>query len=619
MKRILGILLLVLVLCGCAAPGQDETTAPLVTTLTSTEPTEPVGIYEPFSDLEVQTGSAVRYYIPDSSCYGIRMIGGDVLAFCGGETTSLVRYTGEMLYPIAGAQLDCRIEPDDRSFQISSNGITYYNPDSREVVFLDNDLKEVRRLKMAEDIVGMPVLSSNRMQVYYCTADAIRVFDTTTGLDKLLKGISYARQSVENVLLNDSVLCCSLEDEKGEGYTLFLSTKTGELLSQIPSGVEVTSSGTGFYAVVPEGIQQLLVFGGEELTTQVLTPVDPFALSWYQEGENGLVTATVTQEETVLDCYDLTSGQRTASVELPAGIHPQYVEVQPGTGNVLVMAYDDMADAPAILSWNRELTAVQDDTVYTTLRYTAENPDAAGLSECAALAQSIGQKYDLRILVGADAVACQPWDYTLEMEYQTYVIRRQLETLEEALAHFPEGFFSDLYGNTTLCIVRSIQGTAESGSVANAQGVQFWDGDNPYVALAAGDTLEGAFFHEMFHVLDSKILSETRVYYYWHNLNPDGCEYFEDYTSYLTADVSRYLQEEDRVFIDAYSMCYPKEDRARIMEYACQEGNEHYFQSQVMQSKLKMLCEGIRAAFGLKNYPDVLLWEQYLSEPLTSE
>ena len=120
----------------------------------------------------------------------------------------------------------------------------------------------------------------------------------------------------------------------------------------------------------------------------------------------------------------------------------------------------------------------------------------------------------------------------------------------------------------------------------------------------------------MFHIIDSKVLSVCRVYYHWENLNPEGCEYFSDYTSYLTEDVSQYLREEDRVFIDAYSMCYPREDRARIMEYACMEGNSHYFQSETMQNKLKTLCEGIRKAFGLENYQESLLWEQYLAQPL---
>jgi hypothetical protein len=618
MKRIFVLLMLLALLCGCGADQPEETAAPSV----STEPveiTEPAGIYVPSSDLETLTEGAVLCYVPDASCYGFRMMEEDVLAFCGKENTSLIRYSGEHMYPIAGAKLDCRLSPDDRSFQISSNGITYFNPDSREVVFLDRDLKEVRRLEMPEEMVGYPVLSANRMQVYYCTADAICVYDTTTELNKLLKTISYPRQSVVDVLLNDSVLCCSLEDEHGQEHTLFISTETGQLLSQTVAGMEVTASRETAYAKVPEGIQELLVFGRAGENSMVLTPAEISGENWYLPQSHGLVSADIRQEKTTLDYYDLDSGRRTASVDLPARISPRCVEIRQSDGCVLVMAYDSLSDSPVILSWQKNASPTGDATVYTGPRYTAKAPDVAGLKQCRELADLIGQKYGLRILVGADAVVHQPWDYTLEMEYQTPVIHRQLEVLAQVLSNFPEGFFGKLYGEPRISIVRSIRGNAESGSIHTAQGLQFWDGECAFVALAAGDTLPGAFYHEMFHVMDSKILSETRVYYYWHNLNPDGCEYFEDYTSYQQADVSRYLQDEDRAFIDAYSMCYPKEDRARIMEYACQEGNAHYFQSEIMQKKLELLCKGIQEAFGLKDYPDALLWEQYLNKPETDQ
>ena len=65
-----------------------------------------------------------------------------------------------------------------------------------------------------------------------------------------------------------------------------------------------------------------------------------------------------------------------------------------------------------------------------------------------------------------------------------------------------------------------------------------------------------------------------------------------------------------------YSMSFPKEDRARIMEYAMMPGNEAYFKSSTMQSKLKTVCKGIREAFGLKKYAEPLPWEQYLKKPL---
>ena len=52
------------------------------------------------------------------------------------------------------------------------------------------------------------------------------------------------------------------------------------------------------------------------------------------------------------------------------------------------------------------------------------------------------------------------------------------------------------------------------------------------------------------------------------------------------------------------------------MEYAMLEGFGRCFESEIMQSKLRKLCLGIRQAFDLKAYGDVLPWEQYLQEPL---
>lgn len=617
MKRILGLLLLTLALCGCTAPRQEETTAPPAeTTLAPIAPTEPAGIYVPFSDLEIQTGGTVRYFLPEEDCYGIRMMGSDVLAFSGTDTTTLTRYAGNQLYAVAHARLDCWIDPEETSFQISNNGITYFNPDSREVVFLDNDLKEVSRLGLSADMVGKPVLSANRMLVYYCTADAVRVFDTATGLDKLLKSISYPGQSVEDVLMNDTLLRCTLVDDRGTEYIIFLSAKTGEMVSQILSGVEISTVSDRFYAKCPEGIQELLVFGTAGEEPQVLTPADPFAESWYLEGEHTVVTATVTEESTILDHYDLSTGLRTASVELPQGITPLHVEYRGDTGEILLSALDCMADVPVILSWNKEANLAEDETIYTGPRFTAENPDTMGLGACNLMAGEISQKYGIRVLIARDAVLHQPWDYTLELEYQVSVIKAQLENLDALLAQFPEDFFRGMSREPVICIVRAIRGNAESGSVDLARGVQFWDGNDPHVALAAGDTLEGAFCHEIFHVMDTKILSNTRVYYHWGNMNPADFRYFGNYTSYLEADLSQYLQDEDRVFIDAYSTCFAREDRARIMEYACQPGNESYFQSETMQNKLRTLCQGIRQAFGLEKYEQPLLWEQYLAEPL---
>ncbi len=618
MKRLIGLVLLALLLCGCTANPQAETTVPPVETTNVQEPTEPAGIYLPGSDVEAMTQGTVLCYVPEeASLYGMRGIGDDLILFSGTEETTLTRVTGENLYTIAQTTLNCRIEPEDSSFQLSDNGITYYDESTREVVFLDNDLKEVSRLPMRSDMTGKPVLSSNRKLVFYCTAEALRIHDTETGLDRLLKEMKYEGQTVTDILLSDNVLRCDITGQNGQQETLFLSAHTGEELGR-KAGILSMCDGQGsYYAQVPEGIISVLIYAQNNGPLMMLNPQDSHAPRWALEECNAVLTASISPDKGTLDYYDLNSGLRTASVEIPGGFEPRYVRAR--ETQVFLMGYDQQLDRPVICRWNTTGCETADETVYTSPRYTAKNPNPEGMARCAEYAQQIGSIHGVNILFGAEAVERMPWDYDLEQEYMAPVILEQLAKLEICLQHFPEGFFTQISGQINICIVRSITGSAQSGTLDTASGIQFWDGEQAQVVLAAGESLSQSFWHEIFHVIDSKVLSDTRVYYYWRNLNPEGVHYFEDYTSYLTADLEQYLQDENRAFIDAYSLCYAKEDRARIMEYACMEGCESYFTSEIMQEKLTTLCKGIREAFGLEKVQDSFLWEQYLHTPLTTK
>ena len=136
------------------------------------------------------------------------------------------------------------------------------------------------------------------------------------------------------------------------------------------------------------------------------------------------------------------------------------------------------------------------------------------------------------------------------------------------------------------------------------------------VMLAAGDTSEKALYHELYHVMETHILGNSIALDQWAKLNPVGFEYDYDYLANAQRDGSEFLQPDTRSFVDTYSMSYPKEDRARIFEYAMTAGNEPLFAASPLQYKLKMLCQGIREAFGLKKSPENFLWEQYLNQPM---
>lgn len=618
MKKIVWLLLAVSLLCGCGVQTPQETAAKAPETTSAAEETVQLpGIYVPDSELEILTNGTVRCYDPNlPDVYGLRQMNDDVLVFSGTEQTTLTRYTGRTLVPAGQVTLNCRVHPQDSIFQISDHGITYFDAATHALVYLDNELKEVSRMELPADMVGKPVLSADRTLIYYCTPEGVRVYDIGSGLDRLLKSIAYPGQSVEGLLMDGSVLHCVMTDDRGQESSLFLSARTGETLMQTDRPLNLMTQGEAWCAKLPDGLLEQVIFGTRDTSVQALYPRDPFGTLWVMSDCRSAVTVTQDTAGAVLDLYELEMGTRTATLELPAGILPLDVEGIAEAQTLYLLALDTQTQDKLILRWDYTAGSAGDEAVYTARHYTEKSPDEEGLSQCAAQAQTIGAQYGVTILTGPQAAAVEPADYTLKHEYQVALIRRELRVLEEALRQFPEGFFDQLPGEIHICILRSITGNAQTGSVARAKGVQFWDGDRAFVALEAGDDLYRTFFHEIFHIIDSKVLSTTRVYYHWENHNPEGCEYFLDFTSYLTADVSQYLEDENRAFIDAYSMCYPREDRARIMEYACTEGNDQYFRSSIMQSKLKTLCEGIRKAFGLEAYREPLIWEQYLAEPM---
>ena len=59
------------------------------------------------------------------------------------------------------------------------------------------------------------------------------------------------------------------------------------------------------------------------------------------------------------------------------------------------------------------------------------------------------------------------------------------------------------------------------------------------------------------------------------------------YTTTRSEEGRTFLTPESRYFVDLYSMCYPKEDRARLLEYAMAPGNESLFRPPMMQKKLQ--------------------------------
>lgn len=607
MKRIICAFLACLLLCGCAGPAA-ETTEP--THLPAVAPTEPSGSYEPGSEIELATGGAVRAYPQNlGNIRMIKAVGEDLLVFSDGETTQITRLTGENLFRIAEIRLDKHCS----RFYVGEEQVIYYDSETRELVYLNQDLRETNRMAVPEDMVGEPVLTSDRMRLYYCTASGVRCLETETGISRLVKEMTFSQQYMMGIHMGDTVLQVEVMDEKGNRENLFLDAESGALMGTLPENMALTTGTAYFYAIDPEGVVNQMIFGTEEKIWQ-LTPENYLDCGVFLPEVHAAVVFDRENEALTLDYYDLSIGLRTSSLNLE-GIHPESIAAD-GKGRIYLLAEG------AIYQWDLTATSVADETVYTGPRYTMDAPDMEGLRQCRDFAEKLQEQYGLEIEIISDAVNMKPSDYDLIPEYQVPVIMDALTQLEKILTHYPEGMFEKSVenlenGELTLCLVREIRGSYESGNLDSVDGLHFWLDEHSYVAVSMGDNLEATFYHEMFHALESRLLSESIALYRWDELNPKGFDYDYDYIANQSRDGSEYLEDTTRSFIDTYSMSFPKEDRARVMEYACMPGNENYFISYTMQKKLLAICEGIREAYGLEDYPEPLLWEQYLESSIT--
>ena len=616
------LILLCLLLAGCSG-NAEETAFPTQTEAVPVAAAPPAGLYDPESPLQARYDGALRAYplhIPGVD--GMKAMGSDLLVFSDTDVSTVItRLSGEELYIAATVQLDFPLALGDPSLHVTDTGLSFYDPVNRQTVVLDPSLREIMHIPAPEGLEGTPLLSDSRDTLYYCTETGIYARDLETGISRVIKEAWFASQSVTGLHLNDSVLQCRVSDDEGNAKTLLLSTQTGELLYDGIEELTMSSCGSSYYLSFFTGCTRAMLFGQAGEAPRALTPAELSAKGYFLESFADAVTACESSDSEIrLDYYDLGTGCRSCSLTLPSAELPLSV-VKAADGWVYVLCFNDDYGCETVYRWDTDSPefAVSDATVYTGPYYTVLEPDYHGLVWCQSYAKSIGERYGLEVLVWEDAMAVQPWDYDFEIEYLVPVLKRELDWLDERLANFPEGVLeasASHFSSLKICLVRKITGSAESGSLDRADGVQFLNGTDAYIVLAAGESSEKALYHELYHVMETHILGNSVALDQWAKLNPVGFEYDYDYIANARRDGSEYLQPDTRSFVDTYSMSFPKEDRARILEYAMTEGNEALFAASPLQYKLKMLCQGIREAYGLRKSPENYLWEQYLNQPM---
>ena len=615
MKRLLFLLLLCLSLWGCAAHAPAPEENPVISGEEEILPVFlPVTLYDPDSAIEAETAGAVKAYpLAHMEPTGLFVMS-DALVLIGESDggTLLQRLSGETLTVDNSLYLNVSLSPEEGYFQGFSDRLVYYDPMTLQIVVLSPTLQALERISVPMDLMGTPLLSRDGSTLYYCTRDAIRALELSSGISRLLKEISCTYQTVSALHLKDSLLQCSLWDAQDREKTMILSTENGRLVYETEGHMTLSASADRYYAHLSSGSGETLLFGNIQESPRMLEPGCAGSFFRFLPDSHGAVSAVPSGDPVQLLFYDLHSGRQTSAFRIPGGILPKTV-VDGGNGILWILGHD--GNCPTLYRWDTALLPTGSNAVFTGSYSTRESPDPVELEKCRQYAQTIGEAYGVEIRIYTDALLSLPEGCDLEYEHQPHLLMERLKLLETQLETLPREIpetLSSQYSGLRISLVRSITPNAAAELPENPQGLSFWDGTTACITLAAGQQ-ETAFYNALFQLMDTVIHTRSSAFDRWEDLNPMRFSYTYSYGESVPEEYEKYLHPDNRAFLDKGSMTFPKEERARIFEYAMTPEKECFFHSLTMQKKLTTLCQGIRSAFGLKKAQEIFPWEQYLN------
>ncbi len=597
-------------------PNENQEQTQSTTLPKTTEP--PHSILWADSAMEQATGGAVRVYGPDQAeVAGIGFLDGDPVALTVLEDTLvLTRFDSNTGIVEATGRYSC--QPEKETVMFSGNRAVLYDRQNNCFRILDGSFKEIDKIKAPQTLAGTPIIAGDLSQAYFCDGDQIWALNLDTGIPRLVAQLNAQELYLSGLHFDGSVISCIVTDGDGQSYVAFLETATGITLGTDKDLLTV-ESGTDTYLLRRlDGTTMEVLLGRRDGQPNSFTgPESKLELTLLPRLQAVLAVESA-QGSTRMGVYSLDTGKCLGSVTLD-GVQRIGCAVEDPAEEALWFAAEDSGGEQDVLCrWDFGASGGQDETLRVGKRYSAGERDEDGILRCRELASQIGSKYGVDIRLADEVTVAQ--NYTFTLEYQVEAFEKALEDLDRAMAKFPEGFFRTMAKVTKdrtlhIGLIRAYRADTLNAQVMN-DGLQYWIGGNAYIALSVGDNVEADFYNELSHAVDTYVYSYSIHYDFWNDCNPEGFVYDESYDLYTTHEGSPYLQDENRAFIDAFSMTFSHEDRARVMEYALMDGNEAYFQSDIMQAKLRQLCLGLRQAFGWKKYEGTFIWEQYLVESL---
>lgn len=653
MRKILALLLLLCLLCGCVQ-NTGPTTVPTENTtvpVTTAEPVEETLIPFVQEAVELEPVNKLAFY-KTSESPAVAVLDERTAAFLTEEYVNKDfsrRYTRIRVLDLHmdAVRREVLLEGEFRVMEHCGSGgyLTLAIESEDRILVLDRDLRQVLDFR-TEALDG--ALSPDLSSYFYVWGSRLYCQDTVSGVstlyaashDLLLDEI-WGYDPQENILLvsvfEDTYtanLCMGAIDLDNGGFSLLYRGITAGKMAQ--GGVVLENKHE-------DQLSSDLYYGhwqDEELKILMdFLPNNMDYASWHIAGSDYLCKFTYdTAQVDIVDFQLFRLGGTAEVCSLQsyfkgAKINGTYALPD---GNLLAVAVTSRGYQPYIICPDRlefvpaQLETIQgnplvDNTILENYHREPVFDLPENMAEVRAIADELEKTYGITILMSNQcALAASYCDMPIVttdgagLHDEVGTIKEALKWLEDVLQMYPEDFFRQFRNEAgerglLVLLVEDI----DPGS--NVIGVSYRMGQWYPVAvdITSGD-VRSTYAHEIWHATENRIndVAEGALdLEAWEALNPAGFRYTGYTDDYMWDTQYTYFygdSKEEVYFVDPYGKTKGQEDRARLMEYVmCADWHgEKMMEEPVLRAKMQLLCDAIREAFDTSTWGD-LHWERF--------
>ena len=255
-----------------------------------------------------------------------------------------------------------------------------------------------------------------------------------------------------------------------------------------------------------------------------------------------------------------------------------------------------LVDRSIVLNYEAEVAGPQLPDTLTALRQQADALEAT---------------YGVKVLLGGQTLGFCGTDAAVNEDPGQ--LAKGLSALEATLVLYPRDFFEQFQnsigeGGVYFCLTGTLDGPLEPTGKARRNG-------NRYEILldVESESLESTVHHELWHVTEMKLSTDTFAHPRWTAANPEGFTYYGRYDSGYRelTDWTMAKGADTCSFVDAYARINSREDRARLFEYVMSTDPSACSLSPALKEKLTMMCDAIEQHFQTQDW-GTPRWKQVL-------